>query len=93
MKKRVLVFIVAYNAEKTLSHVFSRIPSGLANTYDLEVLAIDDTSQDRTFEVSFRAAKENDWPFPITVLRNPMNQGYGGNQKIGYFYAIEKGFD
>ena len=93
MKKRVLVFIVAYNAEKTLSNVFARIPSELANAYDLEVLAIDDASPDQTFEVSFWAATENDWPFPITVLRNPMNQGYGGNQKIGYFYAIEKGFD
>ena len=29
----------------------------------------------------------------ITVLYNPKNQGYGGNQKIGYHYAIDKGFD
>ena len=27
------------------------------------------------------------------MLFNPVNQGYGGNQKIGYFYAIENGFD
>jgi glycosyltransferase involved in cell wall biosynthesis len=27
------------------------------------------------------------------VLYNPVNQGYGGNQKIGYHYAIENGFD
>ncbi len=33
-------------------------------------------------------------PFPLfTVLFNPVNQGYGGNQKIGFHYAIEKGFD
>jgi glycosyltransferase involved in cell wall biosynthesis len=24
---------------------------------------------------------------------NPINQGYGGNQKIGYHYAIENDFD
>jgi SAM-dependent methyltransferase len=29
----------------------------------------------------------------VTVLYNPVNQGYGGNQKIGYHYAIENGFD
>ena len=34
-----------------------------------------------------------DIPFKITVLYNPVNQGYGGNQKIGYHYAIERGFD
>ena len=29
----------------------------------------------------------------MTVLRNEYNQGYGGNQKVGYAYAIEQGFD
>ena len=29
----------------------------------------------------------------MTVLRNARNQGYGGNQKVGYTYAIEHGFD
>ena len=28
------------------------------------------------------------WRFNPTLL-NPVNQGYGGNQKIGYHYAIE----
>ena len=32
-------------------------------------------------------------PFTLTVLRNPENQGYGGNQKIGFHYAIQRGFD
>ena len=27
------------------------------------------------------------------MLRNQSNQGYGGNQKVGYTYAIEEGFD
>ena len=27
------------------------------------------------------------------MLYNPVNQGYGGNQKLGYHYAIEHGFD
>ena len=31
--------------------------------------------------------------FKITVLRTPENQGYGGNQKLGYRYAIDNGFD
>ena len=27
------------------------------------------------------------------MLRNEINQGYGGNQKVGYAFAIERGFD
>ena len=26
-------------------------------------------------------------------MRNEYNQGYGGNQKVGYRYAIKEGFD
>ena len=29
----------------------------------------------------------------VTVLYNPKNQGYGGNQKIGYHYAVKMNFD
>src|SRR5262249_49242273 len=29
----------------------------------------------------------------MTVLRNEYNQGYGGNQKVGYTYAVSEGFD
>ena len=29
----------------------------------------------------------------MTILFNPINQGYGGNQKIGYHYAVTFGFD
>ena len=31
--------------------------------------------------------------FKIKILFNPQNQGYGGNQKIGYHYAILNNFD
>ena len=89
-KPRVLIFVVAYEAEKTIGSVLRRIPPALCERYELECLVIDDSSRDDTFSAS-RAA--SDLPFPRTVLYNPVNQGYGGNQKIGYHYAIEKGFD
>ncbi|HTA47305.1 MAG TPA: bifunctional glycosyltransferase/class I SAM-dependent methyltransferase [Bryobacteraceae bacterium] len=92
-KPKVLVFIVAYNAEKTIRKVVHRIPAGLLNTYDVDVLIIDDSSRDATFEKGHSVSKEADLPFPITVLFNPRNQGYGGNQKLGYHYALERGYD
>ena len=33
------------------------------------------------------------FPFPLHVLFNPENQGYGGNQKIGFQFAIREDFD
>src|SRR5580692_3208211 len=89
--KRILIFIVAYNAEKTIESVLDRIPSELHNR-NVEVLIIDDSSKDRTFQTGLkRESREGD--FRITVLRTPVNQGYGGNQKLGYRYAIDNGFD
>ena len=91
-KPRVLIFIVAYNAEKTIQDVLRRIPPALQQ-YDTEILIIDDASGDRTFERGEEARRAGQLPFKLTVLFNPVNQGYGGNQKIGFHYAIEQGFD
>ena len=92
-RPRLLVFIVAYNAAKTIRSVLTRIPESLCAAYDIETLVIDDASQDDTFAEGHRAVAEEALPFPVTVLFNPVNQGYGGNQKIGFHYAIKNGFD
>ena len=83
-KDRVLVFVVAYNAERTIESVLSRIPAGLSEDYDVEILAIDDASDDRTFEIGQKVKLAGSLSLPLRVLFNPINQGYGGNQKIGY---------
>jgi len=92
-KPRLLIFIVAYFAERTIEKVVRRVPADLLETYDVEILIIDDGSQDRTFAAGVAVGNRADIPFKLTILYNPVNQGYGGNQKIGYHYAIEKGFD
>ena len=92
-KDRLLVFVVAYNAERTIESVLSRIPAGLSEDYDVEILAIDDASGDRTFEIGQKVKLAGSLSLPLRVLFNPINQGYGGNQKIGYHYAIKNNFD
>jgi glycosyltransferase involved in cell wall biosynthesis len=82
---------VAYFADRTIEKVLRRIPLNLLDTYDIEVLIVDDSSKDATFAKAVGC--QSDIPFKLTVLYNPVNQGYGGNQKIGYHYAIENGFD
>ncbi len=90
-QKRILIFIVAYNAEKTINSVLHRIPDCL-RAKNVEVLVIDDFSKDETFSKGL-AHPNPDKDFKITMLRTPENQGYGGNQKLGYRYAIDHGFD
>ena len=91
--RRLLIFVVAYNAERTIQQTLRRIPVGLLQDYAVEVLVIDDSSTDHTFARGEGLRREETLPFALTVLFNPENQGYGGNQKIGFHYAIERGFD
>src|SRR5437764_414545 len=91
-KFKLLIFVVAYNAEKTIQHVLRRIPASMAEV-ETEILVIDDSSCDSTFEVAREFEARGQLRFPLRVLSNPVNQGYGGNQKIGFQYAIREGFD
>ncbi len=90
--KRLAIFVIAYYAEKTLKWVLERIPKSVFEEFDTEILVVDDASEDRTFEIGheYKAAHP---ATRITVLRNELNQGYGGNQKVGYTWAIKEGFD
>jgi glycosyltransferase involved in cell wall biosynthesis len=90
-RKRVLVFIVAYNAETTIVGVLDRIPA--MGEFTVEVLVIDDASTDGTYAACERVRREGGYRHPLTILENPVNQGYGGNQKIGYQFAIAGGYD
>jgi glycosyltransferase involved in cell wall biosynthesis len=90
-RHRILIFIVAYNAEKTIASVLSRIPDPL-RVPEVEVLIIDDSSKDDTFGQGLKHSNEIPG-LKVNVLRTPVNQGYGGNQKLGYRYAIDHGFD
>lgn len=89
---RVLVFIVAYEAERHICSVLERVPKDLWNSGEVHFLMIDDGSQDKGVAEAASWLEARDIT-NATVLRNPVNQGYGGNQKLGYRIAIESGFD
>lgn len=89
---KLLIFIVAYNAEKTIKNLIYRIPSQIMRDYDSTLLIIDDCSNDKTEELAIEALETSLWE-KYFVLRNSRNQGYGGNQKIGYEFAIKNKFD
>jgi glycosyltransferase involved in cell wall biosynthesis len=79
MKK--VIVLPAYNAEKTLEITFKSIP----NPENYEFILVDDCSTDRTVEISKKLG--------IETYKTPKNLGYGGNQKICYKKALEKGAD
>lgn len=94
MKKgKILVSLVAYNAENHIISVLKRIPDNFLNNknFEVQILLLDDASADNTAKI----AKESDIikNEQITIIKNEKNLGYGGNQKKGYNYAIQNGFD
>jgi glycosyltransferase involved in cell wall biosynthesis len=88
--KRIGVLVVAYNAATTLAKVLDRIPPDIRSDIE-EVIVSDDHSQDSTYLVGLGYQQVSD--LPITLIRQPTNLGYGGNQKAGYHLAIEHGLD
>ena len=90
-RQSVALFIVAYNAERHLADVVRRIPGDLAVKF-AEIIIIDDSSRDDTYRVATQAAAELP-AAPVRVFRTPFNRGYGGNQKLGFLYCIDRGFN
>jgi glycosyltransferase involved in cell wall biosynthesis len=86
---RVAIFVVAYNAEAHIRATLQRIPEELL-PHLASIYVIDDKSVDRTTEVARRLKAE--LPM-LDVFTTPVNQGYGGNQKLGFTYAVRKDFD
>ncbi len=85
------IFIIAYNAVDHLIKTISRIPAPIYERVH-EIFVIDDASQDNSYYAALGYKHEYDMK-KLTVMRNKVNLGYGGNQKAGYRYAIERGLD
>ena len=88
---KTLVLITAFNVKKFIEKVIKRLPEDLFKN-QVEILIINDCSTDETLQISL-AIKQDFKNAVINVLSNKVNLGYGGNQKIGYQYAIKNNFD
>lgn len=88
---RIGILVVAYNAASTLAAVLDRIPRDFRPRIT-EVIVADDHSHDATYLVGLGYQQAN-VDLPLTVVRQPRNLGYGGNQKSGYRMAIEHDLD
>src|SRR5215831_2388579 len=89
--KRIGILIVTYNAVGTILRVLKRITPNVWKNVE-EVVIFDDASPDPTYELAMGIKALTDIP-KLKVLKHQKNLGYGGNQKAGYKYFIERGFD
>ncbi len=89
--KRIGILIVTFNAVTTLNKVLKRITPQVWKNVE-EIAVFDDASQDATYELAMGIKALRQLP-KLIVLKHQQNLGYGGNQKAGYRYFIEKGFD
>ncbi|MBI4438889.1 glycosyltransferase family 2 protein [Candidatus Woesearchaeota archaeon] len=78
-KKKIVVVMPAYKAEKTLVATYREIPSG---SFD-EIILVDDYGKDRTAEIARSLG--------IITIVHEKNKGYGGNQKTCYREALRRG--
>lgn len=80
-RERLLVVIPAFNEADSVGRVVQQVRSELP---DAPVLVVDDGSSDGTANEARRAG--------ATVLRLPLNLGYGAALQSGYKYAVRRGF-
>jgi glycosyltransferase involved in cell wall biosynthesis len=80
-KKRVMVVMPAYNAERTLEKVYKDIPKNVVQS----ILLVDDGSRDKTVQLSKKLR--------IKTIVHTKNKGYGANQKTCYTYALKEKVD
>jgi hypothetical protein len=88
MQNRVAVFVVACNAIKHIETVLNRVPDLMSKRLT-EIFIIDDSSNGATVQeaISAKWTKAN---APLRVFRTPYNQGWGGNQRLGYYPTPER---
>ena len=86
------VLVLTYNASKLIKKTIERIDPSLKPIIE-EIFIFDDNSPDNTYAVAKDELCNGPWKEKLSIFKNPRNLRYGGNQKAGYKYAIERGLD
>jgi glycosyltransferase involved in cell wall biosynthesis len=84
------ILVVAFNAQETLKSTLERIPNQVLEQGAF-ILVSDDESSDSTHKIAQDLESSLKWP--MAVVRQEKNLGYGGNQKFGYSWFLERGYD
>ena len=80
--RKILVLIPARNEAERIPHVIHSIRRNLS---ECDILVIEDSSVDNTVEVVRSLG--------VKIVSLPTNLGYGGAIRVGFQYALAKGYD
>ena len=81
-KPKAIAVVPAYNEEKTVAAVVNEIKNTVP---DIDVVVIDDGSEDNTFDKAKEAG--------AFVIRHPFNMGIGATVQTGFKFAVMRGYD
>ncbi len=81
-KPKAIAVVPAYNEEKTVATVVNEIKNSVP---DIDVVVIDDGSEDNTFDKAKEAG--------AFVIRHPFNMGIGATVQTGFKFAVMRGYD
>ena len=82
---KLLVFLPAFNEEKTIGDIIKRVPRQITGIKIVDVLVVDDGSTDRTGEIASEAG--------ANVVTHEYNKGLGMAFQRGVKEALQGGYD
>src|SRR4051812_28351070 len=86
---KVVVVIPTYNERDNIAQMIEALSLEFKKikNHKLELLVVDDTSPDKTYEVVREKAKKYSW---VHLLLNPKKAGLGKAYATGFKYAMDK---
>ena len=91
IKKKILIFIPAYNVEKEIFLVIQKIPKEIFDKNLIKILIVNDFSSDNTAKEIEKILEK--FKYSFEVYNSKSNLGYGGVQKYAFQYAIDNSFE
>lgn len=91
-KDKILLWIPMYNCERQIVRVLEQL-KGESEKYIDKVILVNNRSADHGEQAVIKYLDNNQFHFPVELLRNDKNYGLGGSHKVAFQYAITYKFD
>ena len=90
---KLVVQIPCYNEERTLPVAYAALPKEIPGIDEIEVLIVDDGSQDRTLDVARELAPEKDPTGVDAKLEGPLAVLHDGGRALGHGRVLHPNTD
>tara|TARA_B110000003_G_C16541659_1_gene493038 strand:+ start:205 stop:930 length:726 start_codon:yes stop_codon:yes gene_type:complete len=91
MKKKILIFIPAFNVGRKIYSVIDRIPKSIFLKDNIEILIINDFSTDNTLSEIKKILIDFDYNIKIHNTKSQLQ--YGGVQKFAFNYSLKNSYE